>query len=144
MRSTNTNNNFFSRTKSKTPQDDKSNVVYKIKCNGDGSNVCNKVYVGTTKTKLKTRLSGHKSDQKAKDKPLEQKTALAAHCATTGHTPNFKNVDILTQENNYKRRYMLEMLHIINVPIENRMNYKSDTEHCAQIYRNTIERHRKV
>ncbi|XP_058983463.1 uncharacterized protein LOC131804504 [Musca domestica] len=143
FRSSNTNNNFFSRTKTKIPHEDKSNVVYKIKCNGDGSNVCQKAYVGTTKSKLKTRISSHKSDQKTITKPIEQKTALAAHCQQEGHTPNFKDVDILAQENNYKRRYMLEMLHIINVPPNKRMNYKTDTEHCAQIYRNVIEKHKK-
>ncbi|XP_073847788.1 uncharacterized protein [Musca autumnalis] len=144
LKSNNTNNNFFSRTKAKIPNEEKSNVVYKIKCNGDATSTCEKVYVGTTKTKLKTRLSGHKSDQRVKNKPIEQKTALAAHCAVTGHTPDLKDVQILAQENNYRRRYMLEMLHIINVPTKYRINYKTDTENCAQIYRNTIEKHKKL
>ncbi|XP_075158137.1 uncharacterized protein LOC142231414 [Haematobia irritans] len=51
-----------------------------IKCKGDKSNLCRKTYIGTTMTKLKTRLSSHKSDIKATEKPMEQKTALAAHC----------------------------------------------------------------
>ncbi|XP_058981910.1 uncharacterized protein LOC131805779 [Musca domestica] len=134
-------NNMFSRTKTKTKKEDKSNVVYKIACNGDETNICQKVYIGTTKTKLKTRLSGHKSDQKS-DKPLEQKTALAAHCTLTGHRPNFKDINIMAQENNYKRRFTLEMLHIINVPPEKRMNFKTDTDHCAHIYRNLVHKHR--
>ena len=95
------------------------------------------------KSKLKTRLSGHKSDQKT-DKPLEQKTALAAHCTMTGHKPNFKDVEILTQENNYKRRFTLEMLNIINIPTDVRMNYKTDTDHCALIYRNLVQKHRQT
>ncbi|XP_075148807.1 uncharacterized protein LOC142238661 [Haematobia irritans] len=144
QRTHNTVNQFFSKTKSKIKKEDKSNVVYKIKCNGNDSDTCQKVYIGTTKTKLKTRLSGHKSDQKATDKPLEQKTALAAHCTLTGHKPNFKDVDILTQETNYKRRFTLEMLHIINVPAERRMNFKTDTDHCAHIYRNIVQKYRKT
>ncbi|XP_075151214.1 uncharacterized protein LOC142225325 [Haematobia irritans] len=66
---------LFSKTKTKIQMEDKSNVVYKIKCDGDENNPCPMAYVGTTKTQLKTRLSAHKSDQKMKDKPLEN------HCA---------------------------------------------------------------
>lgn len=143
FKSKNNVNSLFSKTKSKIKKEDKCNVVYKIKCAGDETNICQKVYVGTTKSKLKTRLSGHKSDQKT-DKPLEQKTALAAHCTMTGHKPNFKDVEILTQENNYKRRFTLEMLNIINIPTDVRMNYKTDTDHCAHIYRNLVQKHRQT
>lgn len=47
-----------------------------------------KVYVGTTKTKLRTKIAGHKSDFEALDKPLEQKTALPAHRIKFGHSPD--------------------------------------------------------
>lgn len=136
-------NQLFSQTKSEVKKEDKSNLVYKIKCNGDKSDICQRVYVGTTKTKLKTRLSSHRSDQKALHKPIEQKTALAAHCTTTGHKPNFDDVEILTQERHYGRRYTLEMLHIIDVSPEKRLNFKRDTDGCAQIYRHTIEKHKR-
>lgn len=135
-------NSLFSKTKSKLKNEDKSDVVYQIMCNGDESNVCQKVYVGTTKTKLKTRLSSHRSDQKAFNRPLEQKTALAAHCTLTGHKPNFDNVKILAQESNYKRRYTLETLHIIDVHSDKRINYKTDTDGCAHIYRHIIQKHK--
>lgn len=135
---------LFSKTKSKINKDEKTNVVYKIPCNGDKSNICQKIYVGTTMNKLKTRLSSHKSDQKALHKPLEQKTAIAAHCTTTGHTPNFDKVEILCEENKYSRRLFQEMLHIINVPIEKRLNFKRDTEQCAHIYRHTIDKFGKM
>lgn len=62
----------------------------------------------------------------------------------TGHKPNFKDVEILTQENNYKRRFTLEMLNIINIPTDVRMNYKTDTDHCAHIYRNLVQKHRQT
>lgn len=85
----------------------------------------------------KLRFTADKTDPKSIDKPLEQKTVLAAHCTLTGHVPNFKDIDVLMQENHYKKRYTLEMLHIINVSLDIRMNYKSDTEHGAQLYQTT-------
>lgn len=142
LKTNNTLDKLFSSTKSKLPKEDKSNLVYKISCNGDKTNICQKTYVGTTKSKLKTRLASHKSDLKAVDKPLEQKTALAAHCTLTNHTPNFENVSVLAQERNYNRRYTLEMLFIIDEPTDRRLNFKSDTDKCAQIYRHTINKHK--
>ncbi|XP_075153518.1 uncharacterized protein LOC142227073 [Haematobia irritans] len=136
-------NGLFSKTKTKIKNDDKSHVIYKIKCKGDKSNLCKKTYIGTTMTKLKTRLSSHKSDIKATENPMEQKTALAAHCALTGHMPNLEDVKILDHENNYRRRFTLEMLHIINTPPDERMNYKKDIENCARIYRHTIQKHKR-
>lgn len=100
----NTVNKLFSKTKAKIENEEKSNVVYEIKCNGDGTNLCNKVYAGTTKLKLKNRVASHKSDQKAINKPIEQKTALAAHSTITQHKPNFDDVRILQEENHYKKK----------------------------------------
>lgn len=142
LKNENTLNKLFSKTKSKLDIEEKSNLVYKINCNGDGTNNCQKVYVGTTKTKLKTRLASHKSDLNAVNKPLSQKTALAAHCAVTGHRPDFKNVDVLMSERNYRKRYTLEMLSIVGVSNEKRLNYKIDTDKCAQIYRHSIDKHK--
>lgn len=116
-------------------------MLYIINCLGDG-NPCNKTYVGTTKTKLKTRLSSHKSDLRSRNKSLAQKTALAAHCETNNHTPDFDNVRILQEENNYSKRFTLEMLHILEVPTEKRLNYKLDTDNCSHIYRNLINSHK--
>ncbi|XP_075151039.1 uncharacterized protein LOC142225146 [Haematobia irritans] len=132
FRTHNSMDQFYGKTKSKVKKEDKSNLVYQIKCNGDGSDICQKVYVGNTGTKLKTRIS-HKSDHKARDKPLDQKTALANHCTQTGHSPNFDDVDVLVQESNPFRRYTLEMLYITDVPSEKRLNFKTDTDKCSQI-----------
>ena len=129
---------LFSNTKTKIKKEDKSNVVYEIRCQGDGTNNCDKVYVGTTKTKLRTRISSHKSDQKCRSKDTMPKTALAEHCIKEGHYADFDNVNILQKENNYSKRLMLEMLHIINVPVNYRINYKSDVDNCAHTYRNLI------
>lgn len=136
----NTLRKLFTKTKSKIEKFDKSNLVYKIPCAGDGINICTKVYVGTTKNKLKTRLAGHKSDLKCRTNTTIQKTALADHCAMSTHTPNYDITQILQTENNYNRRLILEMLHINNVATERRMNTKRDTDNLAQIYRHMINK----
>lgn len=121
-----------------------SNLVYKIPCNGNDNEQCDKVYVGTTGNKLKTRLAGHKTDQKYRNYNTSQKTALSSHCRDFNHYPNFDNTSILGTESFYKRRYMLEMLQIIKVPSEKRINFKRDTEGLAQSYRHLIYKGRNV
>ena len=86
-------------------------------------------------SKLKTRISAHRSDIKSRHKNLEQKTALANHCAIENQQPHFEKTKVLEKENNYNKRFLLEMLHIIKTPYDQRMNYKADTENCAQAYR---------
>lgn len=129
---------IYSKTKDKIPKMEKSNVIYRIPCTGRENENCDQMYVGTTKNKLKTRISAHKSDQKLKLSNFKQKTALTNHCVQNKHKPDFDNVQILQTENNYKRRYMLEMLHIINLPPDKRMNFKVDTLNCALSYRHLI------
>ncbi|XP_067619916.1 uncharacterized protein [Eurosta solidaginis] len=125
---TNTLKNIFNKTKSKIPIMEKNNVVYKIPCKGNSDETCNNIYIGTTKSKLKTRISQHKSDFKFCHQVNNQKTALMAHCADSGHTPNFDETKILQQEQHYNKRFTLEMLHIINIPTNTRLNYKSDVD----------------
>lgn len=108
--------------------------------NGNETNKCDKMYIGTTKNKLKTRITAHKSDQRIKNSNYLQKTALVAHCCEDMHRPDFERTSIIESENNYKRRYMLEMLHINNVPTDKRMNYRCDTENLAQSFRHLIRK----
>jgi hypothetical protein len=58
-----------------------------------------------------------------------------AHYASKHHSLNFDATTILQQEQHYAKRYTLEMLHIINTPIQERLNYKTDTDNCAHLYR---------
>ncbi|XP_067623524.1 uncharacterized protein [Eurosta solidaginis] len=139
----NTLKNIFNRTKQRIPTPEKSNVVYKIPCNGKTDEPCNSIYVGTTKGKLKTRLSQHKSDYKQSHNTNFHKTALMSHCKSTGHSPNFDRATILEQEQHYGKRFTLEMLHIINVPTNIRMNYKTDIDHSAHLYRHLLESKRQ-
>ena len=56
------------------------------------------------------------------------------------YCPDFDNTSILNTENNYKRRYMLEMLQIIKVPLTQRINYRTDIENIAQNYRHLVDK----
>lgn len=136
----NTLGKLFSNTKDKIDKLDFSNLVYKIPCGDNDNENCNKVYVGTTKNKLKSRIAGHKSDYKYMNTTLTQKTALSLHCSNSNHCPDFKNTVILNTENGYRRRLMLEMLQIIKVPITQRIIYKVDTANVAQNYRYLVNR----
>lgn len=121
-----TTNLLFGKTKSKAETEDRSNVAYEIKCNGGKSDIYQQVYVDTTKPKLKSRLSSHRSDQKALHKTIEQKTSLATYDALTGNKPNFDDVEIQTEETHYGGRYTLEMLLIIKVSTGKRLTFKRD------------------
>ncbi|XP_067643904.1 uncharacterized protein [Eurosta solidaginis] len=80
----------FNNMKDPIPKLEKSNLMYEIPCNGDGSHVCGKVYVGTTKQKLKTRVSGHRSIIKLRNNSSDNKTALSPHCAGHWTLPRFR------------------------------------------------------
>ncbi|XP_075160458.1 uncharacterized protein LOC142233427 [Haematobia irritans] len=136
----NTLQKLFTNLKPKIDDMEKSNLIYEIKCNGNEKDVCDKVYVGTTKNKLKTRLSGHKSDLKHRLQRPMQKTALSTHCAGEHHHPDLERARVLQCESNYNKRLTLEMLHILNTPTQKRINYKTDTENLAQSYRNLIRK----
>lgn len=139
-RTCNTLQGLFTNLKTKIDTMDKSNVVYQIKCNGNNTTKCDKVYIGTTKNKLKTRISGHKSDIKQRHQTTAQKTALAMHCTALNHNPDLERVRVVATENRYGKRMFLEMLNIINITTTKRINYKSDMDNCAQNYRHLIRR----
>ena len=54
------------------------------------------------------------------------------------------NVDIIQKENNYDKRFMLEMLHIVDIPPGKRFNYKTDIDNCSQSYKHLILRFLKM
>ncbi|GBP04595.1 hypothetical protein EVAR_91310_1 [Eumeta japonica] len=72
--------------------------VYRIPCGGNGAEECGEVYIGTTKNKLRTRLAGHKSDQKYRTTNLSHKTALTAHCVRLNHFPKFEDTTVLNRK----------------------------------------------
>ena len=118
-----------------------ANVIYQIDCKGNDTEQCNKLYIGTTKSKLKTRISVHKSNIKLIDNNNpQQKTALATHCAKSNHTSDFNNVKIVDRGSNYSKRLTLEMLHILVLytPENPRLNFKTDTINITHCYRHLI------
>ncbi|XP_055852385.1 uncharacterized protein LOC129916440 [Episyrphus balteatus] len=126
---------LFSNLKGEFSKNEKSDIVYKIKCLGDGTNHCPSVYVGTSMQKLKNRIAGHRSDIHSGH---SQKTALALHCIDEGHRPDFNNVDILQTEKHYSKRMLLEMLHILDT--DNTVNRRSDCEGLSNIYSQFVQR----
>ncbi|XP_055838218.1 uncharacterized protein LOC129906454 [Episyrphus balteatus] len=129
---------LFTNTKGKKKKMDKSDVVYKIKCAGGSETDCSSVYVGTSKQKLRNRLSGHRSDI---NNGGSQKTALALHCIEKNHKPNFDDVTILEVERHHNKRMLLEMLHINNT--DNAVNRRSDCDSLSIIYNQLITNKKK-
>ena len=62
--------------------------------------------------------------------------------AVSNHVPDFDNVDIIQKENNYDKRFMLGMLHIVDIPPDKRLNYKTDIDNCSQSYKHLIKKFR--
>ncbi|XP_058982824.1 uncharacterized protein LOC131804256 isoform X2 [Musca domestica] len=140
----NTTKSLFTNMKSKIPKMDKHNVVYKIECGGNKEESCGKHYVGTTKNKLKTRMSAHKSDIKLRNNNSIQKTALAEHCKQYNHTPKIDDVRVLQTEHHYNKRLTIEMLHINSLSTTKRINSKADTDNTAYCYRHLTKRDRAI
>lgn len=140
----NTLQKLFSNMKSDIDKMDKSNVVYKIGCNGNETTKCDMVYIGTTKNKLKTRLAGHKSDIKLRYNNFTPKTALMTHCAERNHYPDLEGVRVIESERNYSKRMTLEMLNIINTTTTRRMNFKADIDGNTQCYKALISKINKI
>ena len=84
--------------KDKVTQEDKSGVVYHIKC-GD----CSASYVGETERQLKTRVKEH---HKTKSSPL------CEHLTKEGHSFSKEQVSVLQQEPDWFKRGVAEAIHI--------------------------------
>lgn len=120
---------IFSNTKHPIEKQQQCNVVYEIACKGDGNESCDRVYIGTTKRMLQTRMNEHKIDIEKK----KEKTALSQHIANTGHTADFDDVRILDRERKEKKRLTIESLRI-QQKIERTMNVKEDTDNISSSY----------
>ena len=122
------NYNLFSKVKDRTPTLYSNNVVYEISClNCQGS------YIGQTSQWLKQRVTQHKSDCRLG----RNRCAIVEHHQKTGHHFDYNNTKILCQEQNYKSRLFLEMVHINKN--KNVVNYKSDTSQLSNIYCNILQ-----
>lgn len=115
---------LYSPLKSKVPTKKKSNVVYSIPCCN-----CPKKYIGMTTQYLDNRLNGHKYQKNAS-------TALHKHEKNEKHEFDFTKTKILTQDNNYQKLVIKEMINIKKDP--HVVNDKQDVNNLSQIYYNLI------
>lgn len=115
---------LFTSLKSEVPTKMKSNVVYSIPCLN-----CPKKYIGMTTQYLSSRLNGHKYTKNAS-------TALHKHESSEKHEFDFSNTEILTQESNYQKLLMKEMIYIKKE--RHTVNDKQDKNHLSHIYHNLI------
>lgn len=89
--------NIYTLTKYKIPKEQKSKVVYQVRCQD-----CNCTYIGITKQKLKDRMAKHRCDVHFKKQ--QNTTGLTLHAIKESHTFNFDDVTILEQVPNYWQR----------------------------------------
>lgn len=120
---------LFTCNKTKIDKMKIDNVVYEVKCDGNERERCEKVYVGTTKRMLGTRIAEHIADiNKGKES-----TALAQHIKDSGHVANFTEVKILDKEKKENKRYTLESLRI-QQRISKTINTKEDKDNTKLQY----------
>lgn len=127
--------------KDKTAKEQQSNVIYKIQC-GD----CEACYIGMTTTKLKQRISGHRSNvrrletlraagytnEDATIMEVREKTALVDHAAAMDHTFRLENVNIIDKSNRSASLPILESCHIRNTT--HTVNKRTDTDNLNVAY----------
>lgn len=114
----------FSKLKTTTPKNKRSNIVYKIPCND-----CEGAYIGQTSQYLENRIKSHKYDKK-------NATALSNHESKNNHSFNYNEVIILASEVNTKKREFLEMVEIKKE--QNSINDKKDVCGLSKLYFNIL------
>lgn len=96
----------FSNLKHKVKTEEKSHLVYRIKCKN-----CATSYVGLTqKQTLKKRPEQQRGDQTRALWRGICSTALSEHVFRNGHEFDFENVDILQTARNYNKLKIIEAL----------------------------------
>ena len=124
---------LFKSTKDKISKEQQCNVVYEIPCKGTNDEECDRIYIGTTKRSLQTRLSEHEADIKKN----KNTTAIAQHMLEHGHKPDFDSTKILDIENKHNRRMTLESLRI-RQKANKTMNTKEDIDKISANYNSIL------
>ncbi|XP_067633768.1 uncharacterized protein [Eurosta solidaginis] len=135
----NTLKKIFTRTKDPVTKEEQTDVVYKITCNGNENEKCNKCYIGTTKRQLGIRINEHKKDAENK----KTSTGLAQHLTKSKHVADFSNVKILDIERREKTRMTLESIRI-QQQLQNAMNFKEDFDNISSAYSAIIQRCKRM
>jgi hypothetical protein len=118
---------IYSKLKSNTPMQLRSNIIYSIPCKD-----CDKNYIGQTCQYLKNRISQHKTSIKTKN----QICALADHAITNSHSFRFEEAKILDTEPVLSKRLFKEMYHISRN--KKSCNKRTDITYLSKIYHNLI------
>jgi hypothetical protein len=127
-------NDFFSKLKDLTPQDLRSQIIYKLPCS-----MCALIYIGLTwKQYLEERLKQHKRQQSRTlmGGHITSKTAVTDHVDKNQHLFDFSRASIIDQCNSYEKLKTLEMLHICSS--KNSCNFRSDVSNTIQHYQSLI------
>jgi len=102
-------NNIYTKGKTKIEKEDQAGVVYKINCG-----VCEKVYVGETGKRVKTRKKQHITDlENIMANP--NRTAILTHTSKTKHKFDYNSIEILEHESDTKKRKILEASYIASL-----------------------------
>ena len=120
---------MFIQKKDRIEKEQQHDVVYEITCKGNDREQCNRIYIGTTKRTLVTRVGEHKKDI-AKNK---QATALAQHSTELEYVPDFDNIRILDKEKKLSTRFTLESLRI-QQKLTKTINTKEDVDNISSAY----------
>ncbi|XP_062550534.1 uncharacterized protein LOC134215335 [Armigeres subalbatus] len=146
-RNDNTIKNLYTRIKDPLPMDHRHNLIYCLQCKD-----CDGSYIGMTSNLLKTRLSGHRSDQNKLErllnsghtheddtvKTLREKTALITHCIDYDHRFDLTKPTIIDETQKKTILPFLEMVWIHNQ--ETSINKRTDTEGLNTNYSEIINK----
>lgn len=137
--------------KDKTPLLEQSNVIYSISC-GD----CDVCYIGMTTTKVKQRMSSHKSNIKQLETLKEQgykngdpqiswvtdKSALLHHAAAMEHSFRIDSVKVIDRSLKKENLPILESCHIKNT--QNTINKRTDTDNLHAAYAGILHQIKQI
>ena len=101
--------------------------VYKKTCS------CCKKYFGETGRTIEERIKEHQADVN-NEKSVEQITGLSQHLRESGHTPNWKKVEILAKENNIVKRKFKGSVPISPETKDNLLNKREERKVISDIW----------
>ena len=112
--------------------EDKSLVVYQLKCND-----CNATYIGKTSRILARRLYEHAT---------RNDSACHEHCVKLGHTIDYENPEVIDSATNDLKLKIKELLHIlIRKPVLNKqMNAQNDFNIKTILIKAYAEQHQEL
>ncbi|XP_015120513.1 uncharacterized protein LOC107043495 [Diachasma alloeum] len=96
--------------------------------------------VRKTRQLLGVRVRQHKNDGAPRKILKEEKTASAAHHFRPGHRFKFDETSVLDSEPDWKKRNIVEMIHIF---LNDTVNKREDTQGLSNMYSNILRRFKR-